>query len=137
MKYSSHKSIAKMMGEIMARQSLRPQADFLVPIPLHKGSQREYNQAELIAAGASAVWGIPVKSCLRWTIKSTSQASAKSLSHRALPSRAMEAVGDVAKDAVFLVDDVITSGNTLLAASRALEASDAVVVGAIVWSRSI
>jgi predicted amidophosphoribosyltransferase len=136
MKYSSHKSIAKMMGGIMARHSQKPQADFLVPIPLHKGSQREYNQAELIAKGASEVWGIPVKNCLRWKIKSTNQASAKSREHRTLPAYAMEAVGDVGRNAVCLVDDVITSGNTLLAASRALEASGAAAVGAIVWGRS-
>jgi predicted amidophosphoribosyltransferase len=136
MKYSSHKSIAKMMGGIMARQSQKPQADFLVPIPLHKGSQREYNQAELIAKGASEAWGIPVKDCLRWKVKSTSQASAKGREGRKLPASAMEAVCDVERSAVFLVDDVITSGNTLRAASRALEASGASAVGAIVWSRS-
>jgi predicted amidophosphoribosyltransferase len=135
MKYSSHKSAAGMMGKIMARSTTAPDADFLVPVPLHKGSEREYNQAELIARGASEVWGIPVIDCVRWKIASRRQALGGG--SRELPNEAMETTKNMREKRVFLIDDVCTTGNTLMAASRACERSGAPVAGAMVWSRGV
>jgi predicted amidophosphoribosyltransferase len=137
MKYSSHKSVAEMMGKIMARAMPRPDVDFLVPVPLHKGSLREYNQTELIALGMSGVWGIPVKNCLRWRADTANQASSPDRESRELPAGAIETVSDVRQNALLLVDDVCTTGNTLMAASRALMASGAAELSAAVWSRSV
>ena len=137
MKYASRKAIAVMMGEIIAGCIMRPDADILVPIPLHKGSEREYNQTELIARGASVVWGIPVKNCLRWRIYSPNQASSSDHQERVLPLDAMEAVCDVRSLRVLLVDDVCTTGNTLMAAAVAVTRAGASVGEAVTWSRSI
>jgi len=136
MKYSSHKSVAVMMGRIMANSTQKPVSDFLVPIPLHKGSEREYNQAELIARGASEVWGIPVNDCVRWKNASPNQASLPGGRNRKLPGEAMETTKDVREKRIFLIDDVCTTGNTLVAASMACKRSGAPVAGAMVWSRS-
>jgi predicted amidophosphoribosyltransferase len=136
MKYASHKSVALMMGEIMARLTQKPDVDFLVPIPLHKGSDRGYNQAELIARGVSGVWGIPVKDCIRWEVGVSRQASTLDRASRKLVGDVMSTVGEVRQMTVFLVDDVCTTGNTLMAASRALAASGVMTSGAMVWSRS-
>jgi predicted amidophosphoribosyltransferase len=137
MKYGSGKSVAVMMGEIIACLFEVPDADFLVPVPLHKGSVREYNQTELIAKGASNVWGIPVKNSLRWRVVRDSQASSPDLESRNLSSDAMEAIVEVKLDGVFIVDDVCTTGNTLIAAAAALRSAGASVGGALVWSRGI
>jgi predicted amidophosphoribosyltransferase len=136
MKYASHKSVAGMMGNVIARLLPRPDADFLTPVPLHKNSEREYNQTELIALGISEVWGMPVKDCLVWRMDRGRQASSDR-EDRELPQGAMEAFGDVRQGKLFLVDDVCTTGNTLMAAESALRSAGAVVAGAVVWGRRL
>jgi predicted amidophosphoribosyltransferase len=134
MKYSSGRGVAAMMGDILAARVPRPVCEFLTPIPLHKGSEREYNQAEVIALGASLVWGIPVSDCLEWRTRSRRQVLA---GNRILPKDAMRAVFAPPRGTrVFLTDDVYTTGNTLRAASRALGRVGAEVAGAVVWSKS-
>ncbi|MDR1965840.1 MAG: hypothetical protein LBQ36_03955 [Synergistaceae bacterium] len=135
MKYSSRKNIALMMGGLMARMIPKPDVDFLVPVPLHKGSEREYNQAELIARGASSVWKVPVLDCLRWKSAVPSQARSLDRAHRVLPDGAISVRKIEPGARVLLVDDVCTTGGTLLAARKPLCDSGAVVVGAVVWSR--
>jgi predicted amidophosphoribosyltransferase len=137
MKYAGGRSIASMMGELMAETLPRPDADFLVPAPLHKDSAREYNQAALIAGGASRVWKIPVENCLRWTSGSRNQAFKSGRDERALPDDAMKSSDKIRGRRVLLVDDVCTTGNTLLAAKRALLRARAEIAGAMVWSRSV
>jgi predicted amidophosphoribosyltransferase len=137
MKYSSRKAIAFMMGEIMAGILPKPGADFLVPIPLHKGSEREYNQAALIAKGASKVWNIPVGDCVRWDVKRKNQASSRTRTDRFLPPDAMTSGVALKGKRVVLVDDICTTGNTLLAAASAVTGAGALPAGAIVWSRRL
>jgi predicted amidophosphoribosyltransferase len=135
MKYRHQRGTATMMGRIMAETAPRPKADFLVPVPLHKGSEREYNQAELIARGASELWGIPVISCLRWRLKVPNQAASSGHEDRVIPENAVEA-GLLPKGTrTVIIDDVCTSGSTLLAADRALKGIGAEVDGAFTWSR--
>jgi predicted amidophosphoribosyltransferase len=137
MKYAGGRSIASMIGELMAETLPRPDADFLAPVPLHNTSAREYNQAALIAGGASRVWKIPVENCLRWVSGSRSQALKRGKSERELPCDAMKSSDKIRGRRVLLVDDVCTTGNTLLAAKRALSAAGAEIAGAMVWSRSV
>ena len=138
MKYASGRAIAPMMGELMAKTLPRPDVDFLAPVPLRYISAREYNQAELIAEGASRVWKIPVVNALRWASESLNQASKSGRAERVLADDAMEPCDDKIRGRrVLLVDDVCTTGNTLLAAKRALLKARAEVAGAMVWSRSI
>jgi predicted amidophosphoribosyltransferase len=137
MKYSYCKAIALMMGEVMARILPKPGADFLVPIPLHKGGKREYNQAKLIAYGAGRIWNIPIKDCARWNVDRKSQASSLDKTSRALPSGVMTSNAGAEGKSVILVDDICTTGNTLLAAARALGEAGANPLGAMVWGRSV
>jgi predicted amidophosphoribosyltransferase len=137
MKYDGGKSIASMMGELMAETLPRPDADFLVPVPLHRASARDYNQAALIAGGASRVWKIPVENCLRWAAGSRNQAFKSGRGERELPDDAMKSSDKIRGRRVLLVDDVCTTGNTLLAARRALSGARAEIAGAMVWSRKV
>jgi predicted amidophosphoribosyltransferase len=136
MKYAGGRVIASMMGELMAEILPRPDVDFLVPVPLHNLSAREYNQTVLIADGASRVWKIPVEDCLRWASGSRNQAFKSGRDERELPDDAMKSSDNIRGRRVLLVDDVCTTGNTLLAAKRALLRARAEVTGAMVWSRS-
>ena len=135
MKYSGGREIALLMGRLLAERFAPPEADFLVPVPLHMDSERDYNQAELIARGASEVWGIPVSRALRWRIASIRQAN-KPGAERALAGDAMElGRGLPVGCSVFLTDDIYTTGSTLRSASAALSRGGVKVAGAMVWSR--
>jgi predicted amidophosphoribosyltransferase len=136
MKYENGRRVAGMMGELLAARFGRPQADFLVPVPLHKSSERDYNQAELIARGAGKAWRIDVLGALRWKLAIPRQALKPGGDDRFLPEDAMRAEGDLRSAKIFIVDDVYTSGSTMRAAARALERAGAEVSGAMVWCRA-
>ena len=136
MKYENGRRVAGMMGELLAARFGRPQADFLVPVPLHKSSDRDYNQAELIARGAGRAWRLDVARALRWRFALPRQALRPGGGDRSLPEDAMIAERCLTEARVFIVDDVYTSGSTMRAAARALEKAGAAVVGAMVWCRA-
>lgn len=125
------------MGRLLAGALARPAADFLVPVPLHRGSEREYNQAELIAEGAGEIWDIPVRSVLVWRSRFASQAQKRGDDERFLASDSILTKSNFAPGAkVFLVDDVYTTGNTMRAARDALLHAGMLLTGAMVWSKS-
>lgn len=125
-----------MMGELMALRFGRPDADFLVPVPLHKLSDREYNQSEIIARGAGKIWKMRTVPVLKWRHVVSSQALKSGMRARALPDGAMDAVMPIVHGRAFIIDDVYTSGSTIAAAAAALERAGAFVAGAMVWSRT-
>lgn len=125
------------MGRLLAQTLARPRAAFLVPVPLHRRSNREYNQSELIARGAAEVWGIPVRRMLFWKLGTGRQARKQGNTRRALPAGAISAKPLTETGAsVFLIDDVYTTGSTMRAAKDAVERAGLRVAGGMVWSRS-
>jgi predicted amidophosphoribosyltransferase len=136
MKYRSGRRVARMMGRLLAERFHKPDADFLVPVPLHKSSDRDYNQAEHIARGAGDVWGVPVASPLKWKRAASRQATKQGAAERTLPPDAITGRPMAGSPRVLIVDDVYTSGSTIRASASALGRSGAVAVGAMVWSRS-
>jgi len=101
----------------------------LVPIPLHpaRRARRGFDQAALLAREASERWGIPVVDALARTRDHEPQA-------RLDPERRRGNVQDVfrverstavAGRPILLVDDVATTGSTLLEAAAMLEAAGA------------
>ena len=137
MKYENARSVAVMAGESLASRFARPHADFLVPVPLHKSSERDYNQAELMAQGAGMAWCLDTVNVLKWTAVLPRQALKPGSERAPLREDAMAASGALDGINVFLIDDVYTSGSTMRAAARALEASGASVTGAMVWCRAV
>jgi predicted amidophosphoribosyltransferase len=136
MKYENGRSVAAMMGRLLAMRFGRPEADFLVPVPLHKSSERDYNQAEIIAREAGKIWRLDTPRALRWKLAIPRQAIRPGGDDRSLPEGAMTAVRDLRGARVFIVDDVYTSGSTMKAAVQALEKAGAAVTGAMVWCRA-
>jgi predicted amidophosphoribosyltransferase len=137
MKYANGREIAVIMGELMAGMVARPDVDFLVPIPLHRRSERDYNQTELMAVGASRVWGVPVMAVLSWSGRVKRQALQPGRADRSLPRGAMRASRELSPGTrVLLIDDVYTTGNTLNVAAWAIRRAGADPGGAMVWSRS-
>ncbi|MCM1337982.1 MAG: ComF family protein [Candidatus Amulumruptor caecigallinarius] len=100
--------------------------DLLVPVPLHplKLWQRGYNQSVHIALGISEATGIPVAELLRATRLNSSQtrynAAERWTNVKGTFALRPGAAARIGGSHVLLVDDVITTGATLLDCIRAI-----------------
>lgn len=102
--------------------------DFVVPVPLHpvKHREREFNQAERLAARLSAAAGIPLNSKLLRRVKPTATQTSLTRQERAANMRGAFAVRAGARldgERVILVDDVFTTGATTGACAQVLRAA--------------
>lgn len=128
-KYKGHSKLARQLGRLMAKDFL-PTAlfstiDCIVPVPLHplRKLKRGYNQSERLAQGVSDMVHLPVRELLRarYHISQTSLHGDKRNSNVAgvyypNPSEPMP----IGNTHILLVDDVCTTGATLLNAAKAL-----------------
>ncbi len=146
LKYNSHVELGPWMGQLAARQlrdtGLFDDVDAIVPLPLTRKRKykRGFNQAELIANGIAQEVHLPVlTSVLRRTVDRESQ------THFAYEQRIINAQGifDIADQNqadslcgkhVMLVDDVITTGTTMLSAIQALEQIPDIRLTAFGWA---
>ncbi len=97
----------------------------IVPVPLHPArlAARGFDQCALLAAEVSRRWGVPVVPALARATDDTPQARRRGAARRAAlhGSFRLAQPALVADRAVLLLDDVATTGSTLLAAADALE----------------
>jgi ComF family protein len=134
LKYTGYQSIGlelgRRVGSVILAQKI--QADYIVPIPLHTRKLRErgYNQAELIARGASEVTGIPVRADLVRRSRFTQSQTTLSIDERKKNVEDAFEIDPRKGDAIegrsfILLDDVITTGATIEACGRALREAGA------------
>ena len=143
LKYFRHYELGPWMGRMAAHElvetGLFEGVQVLVPLPLTSRRQRQrgFNQSEEIAKGMSEVLGIEVRTdMLERNVERTSQ------THYTLAQRKRD-LGQVfsLKDAealtgkhVMLVDDVMTTGATMLAAIEAIEQTRDLKLSAFAWA---
>jgi len=104
--------------------------EFIVPVPLHpvKQREREFNQAERLAAQLSAATGIPLNTGLLWRIRPTATQTLLTRQQRAANMRGAFAVRPGVRlngERVVLMDDVFTTGATTNACAQVLRAAGA------------
>jgi len=112
-------------GFLLKEKGWFADAEVVIPLPLHpsKELRRGYNQSKFIAEGIAEAYGIPV-----WTETLVRTVSSGSQTRKSRFERAenVEAVFEVTNSDsirgknVILIDDVITTGATLIAAGEAL-----------------
>jgi ComF family protein len=146
LKYSDRLDLAPMLGRWMAQagRALLTQADALVPVPLHwrRLWARRFNQSAALAEVVSQASGIPVARDALKRRKSTPQQVGLSVSERALNVQGAFAVpargrAEVVGRRLILIDDVLTSGATVDACSRALLRAGAAAVDVLVFARVV
>ena len=140
LKYAGVQELGLELGRRLGKSFVENgiHADAIIPVPLHRRKLRErgYNQAELIAHGVSEVSNLPVRCDLVRRRKYTKTQTVLTLEERrenmedafeVTPSRSSEV-----KDKKFVViDDVVTTGSTMIACAAVLRASGALgVIGA-------
>ncbi len=138
LKYSRMKSIGKVFGrkigeEIHAR--FPGNYDFTVPVPLHRSKLRErsYNQSDFICRGISEALSIkPLEKCLKRT-RYTKTQTKLSITEREENVRGAFTLNEKYAETIkgkniILVDDVITTGSTILECARVLRESGCVGV---------
>lgn len=121
-----------------ATPELRPgDWDMIIPVPLHPAKQREreFNQAERLAARLGAALGIPVNTTAIRRVEPTRTQTQLSREQRAANVRKAFARRDPTRlkaARVIVLDDVLTTGATTSACSRVLRQAGAADVG--VWT---
>ena len=128
MKFSSQPEIGREMGRMAAQawagSSFFEGIDYLMPLPLHFKRLRErgYNQAEWIAMGIHDVTGIPIDTKHLYRTQNNTHQSKKNLTDRRELTQifGVHQPNDLREKHVLLIDDVITSGTTMLRAMEAL-----------------
>lgn len=127
-KYDGVARLAPWLASLVARPPdrdgpLRREA-VLVPVPLHpaRRAERGFDQTALLAGELGRRWGVPVAGALRRVVDTAAQARLAPDARRRNLSGAfrLSLPALVRGRPVLLLDDVATTGSTLLAAAEAL-----------------
>jgi ComF family protein len=111
----------------------------LVPVPLHAARRRRrgFNQAERLARELGRRTGLPVSDCLRrGGARGTQMGRDRDARLAALSGAITVRSGAPAPREAVLVDDVLTTGATVLACAAALRAAGAERVTAVAYART-
>lgn len=132
LKFDGELHIAKLLAEFLREASIcLPVPDALVAIPQHfvHLRKRGYNQAQELAARLAALTGLPArKDLLARVAPGLVQESLNARERRENLKSAFRASQHVCGMAIWLIDDVLTTGSTCHAATAALKAAGAKTV---------
>lgn len=146
LKYHDRTDLAPTMGRWMTRAGagLLAEADVIVPVPLHwrRGWSRRYNQAGALARIISEGSGVAVDHAALLRNRATAQQVGLTRSERASNLAGAFEVRKAHRKAVegrriVLIDDVLTTGATADACTRALLRAGAACVDVLTFARVV
>ena len=129
MKYKNHPEIGEVMGRLMARElqmsNFFEGIDGIIPVPLAKKRQRQrgYNQSHELAKGISEITGLPIyNKVVRRTVFEGSQTSLGRWERNENVEQVFELkdASTIQGKHLLLVDDVVTTGATIIACAKEL-----------------
>lgn len=131
LKFQGRLDHARLLGDLLAAR-LQTRAldtpEFLIPIPLHPSGlrRRGFNQAERIAARLAPALGCRIRRNALRRVRPTERQSTLAADRRAANVRDAFLAADSLDGAhVAIVDDVVTTGHTAMAAAGALRKAGA------------
>ena len=146
LKYGDRPELARLCARLMAQagHELWGEDAVLVPVPLHRTRQlsRRYNQSTELARALSRLTGVPVDPLLVMRRKKTRQqvglsGDARQRNVSGAFAAHPQALRRLAGRRAILVDDVITTGSTVKAVTRALKSAGAAGVDVISFARVV
>nr|WP_047578010.1 ComF family protein [Methylobacterium sp. ZNC0032] len=146
LKYGDRAELSLTLGRMMAQagRELAADADLVMPVPLHRTRlwRRRFNQAAALARIVSRETGLPLATTALTRIRRTRQQVGLTRAQRAENlqgafhvSAAMRSLVEGRR--ILLVDDVLTTGATVNAASRALLRAGASAVDVLTFARVV
>lgn len=129
MKYKNHPEIGEVMGRLMARElqmsNFFEGIDGIIPVPLAKKRQRQrgYNQSHELAKGISEITGFPIyNKVVKRTVFEGSQTSLGRWERNENVEQVFELkdASTIQGKHLLLVDDVVTTGATVIACAKEL-----------------
>ncbi|MDH4045553.1 MAG: phosphoribosyltransferase family protein [Gemmatimonadota bacterium] len=149
LKYEGLARSGRDMARVIACRCPAPASGVLVPVPLstRRMRQRGFNQAAMVARALATTWDRPVSEDLLGRVRDTGTQTALSPVERArnmaaaftargpLPSPGASRELPIAT--VILVDDVLTTGATLVACATALGEVGWTAVHAVTFARAV
>ncbi len=139
-KLAGRREVLVALGARLAR--LVPTApDAVVPVPTvpRRARERGLDHTAVLARAVARELGVPMVRALRTGARTADRGSLPHGQRRALPDGAFVAAvaaRDVADRSVLLVDDVVTTGATVAAATRVLRAAGTEVCDVAVLARA-
>ncbi|PMP72618.1 MAG: hypothetical protein C0186_00515 [Thermodesulfovibrio aggregans] len=137
-KYGGIKRIGKQLGRLLSSITA-PDVEILIPVPLHinKLRQRQFNQSAILAKECAKAWKIPLSLSILVKIKNTlDQASLDAKDRLNNVKMAYQVITLVKGLKIGLIDDVVTTGATLMECSKELKKAGAKEVHAITLARA-
>ncbi len=114
-KYSGLKSLCRPIGRKMGKFLNRPEdVDYLLPVPLHVNSPRKYNQAHELALGLADSWDMKILDSACWTRETPTRAGMNAQERAKLAKDSFMINDNIDGLRIALVDDVCTTGITLM-----------------------
>ena len=135
-------ALARMLAR--AGQDILAGAPLLVPVPLHRKRllRRRFNQAALLAGALAAQEGLDIEMMALVRHRATPQQQGLSAKARARNVRGAfhvpaEKAALVKGRSIVLIDDVLTTGSTLMACAKVLKRAGAADVNGLVLARVV
>lgn len=146
LKYADRLDLAAPLGAMMARAGadILAGADALVPVPLYgvRLWRRRFNQSAALAGGVATIAGVPVRYGLLERSRHTTPQVGLDRAARARNVAGAFRVPEGARGAVagrhlVIIDDVLTTGATIDACTKALQRAGARKVDVLVFARVV
>lgn len=136
-KEEGRKDMGHPLGMCMARVFGETEADFIIPAPLRMNSERRYNQSLKLAEGMCDYWGVELLDVSERTRERPHQMGLDERERRLnIAPDDFRFKQDIRGLRVALVDDVCTTGYTLMAFAEACRLAGAKVICAYTLSSS-
>jgi ComF family protein len=138
LKFGKNLAMSRLFAEIMQTQLTQVDEDYiLMPVPLHMSRLRlrGYNQAYEMAKVLAKLSGRELNNSLNRVKKTDMQAQLKFKQRAKNVKNAFQYKGQLKSKKILLIDDVMTSGNTLRECAKALKKSGAEDIQLLVFAR--